>query len=240
MAYKIAIVEDDQVASDTIKEYINRYSSENGHQFLVTQYPHAVSLLDHYSSEHDIIFMDIQMPYLNGMDAAHRLRALDQKVILIFTTSLRQYAVEGYEVDALSYLVKPINYYEFAMKLSKAILRVPFISSSNIVLNTKSGDIRLAQEDIRYVEVNGHWAVYHTLGGDYSQYSSLSKVEGMLSSEQFTRCNSCYLVNMHYIQNVNGMFVLLDDGTELKISQPKKKAFLETLKAYYEKNARKN
>ena len=117
MAIQIAIVEDDKLASDTIKEYILRYGKENSLQFGISQYSDAVGLLDQYSAEYDIIFMDIQMPYMNGMDAAHRLRTLDQKVILIFTTSLAQYAIEGYSVDAMAYLLKPINYYEFAMKL---------------------------------------------------------------------------------------------------------------------------
>lgn len=238
MAIRIAIVEDDHAASDRVKEYITRYSKENELQLSVTQHYDAVSLLDQYSAEYDIIFMDIQMPYLNGMAAAHRLRAMDQKVILIFITSLRQYAVEGYEVDALSYLVKPINYYDFAMKLGKAVKRVPFLSATDIVLNTKSGDIRLAQEDIRYVEIHDHWIVFHTLGGDYSHYSSLSKVEEQVSAEEFARCNSCYLVNLHYVQRVSNMFVILDDGTELKISQPRKKAFLDTLQKYYERNAK--
>lgn len=238
MAIRIAIVEDDQTASDTLKGYILRYGSENALQFMVTQYPDAVGLLDQYSSEHDIIFMDIQMPYMNGMDAAHRLRALDQKVILIFTTSLVQYAVEGYEVDALSYLVKPINYYEFAMKLGKAVRKVPFLSEADVILNTKSGDIRLSQEDIRYVEISGHWVVYHTLGGDYSLYSSLAKVEQQLSKDEFARCNSCYLVNLHSVSRIDGMLCILDNGTELRISQPKKKAFLAALSDYYARSKR--
>lgn len=234
MAIKIAIVEDDRKASDTVKEYVERYGRENSLQFKITQYPDAVSLLDQYTAEHDIIFMDIQMPYLNGMDAAHRLRSLDSKVILIFTTSLMQYAIEGYEVDALAYLVKPINYYEFAMKLGKAVKRVPFISEADVVINTKSGDIRLAQEDIRYVEISGHWIVYHTLGGDYSRYSSLTKVASELSESEFARINSCYLVNMQYVRRVNGMMCVLDNGEELKISQPKRKDFLQTIQTYWE------
>lgn len=238
MAIRLAIVEDDRTASETLKEYILRYGKENSVQFSIRQFPDAVGLLDQYSAEYDIIFMDIQMPYLNGMDAAHRLRAMDQKVILIFITSLAQYAVEGYEVDAMSYLVKPINYYEFAMKLGKAIKKVPFVSAAVIILNTKSGDIRLAQEDIRYVEISGHWVVYHTLGGDYSQYSSLSKVEAQLSAEEFVRCNSCYLVNLLYVQQVNSMYVVLDNGTELKISQPKKKTFVAALQKYIERHAK--
>lgn len=238
MAISIAIVEDDKAASDLIAEYIIRYSKENELQLSITQYYDAVGLLDQYTAEHDIIFMDIQMPYLNGMAAAHRLRAMDQKVILVFITSLRQYAVEGYEVDALSYLVKPVNYYDFAIKLRKALKRIPFLSTTDIILNTKSGDIRLAQEDIRYVEIHDHWLIFHTLGGDYSHYSSLTRIEKQVSANEFARCNSCYLVNLHYVQRVSGMFVTLDDGTELKISQPRKKVFLETLKKYYERNTK--
>ncbi|MBQ6756918.1 MAG: response regulator transcription factor [Oscillospiraceae bacterium] len=232
MAIRIAIVEDDRAASDTVKSYIERYGRENSLQFKITQYPDAVSLLDRYSAEHDIIFMDIQMPYMNGMDAAHRLRSLDGRVILIFTTSLMQYAVEGYEVDALAYLVKPVNYYEFAMKLTKAVKRVPFISKADVVINTKSGDIRLAQEDIRFVEITGHWAVYHTLGGDYTRYSSLTKVESELSKDDFCRCNSCYLVNLACVSRINGLDCILDNGVELRISQPKKKSFLAAIEAY--------
>lgn len=238
MAISIAIVEDDKAASNLVKDYIVRYSKENELQLSITQYSDALGLLDQYTAEHDIIFMDIQMPYLNGMAAAHRLRVLDQKVILIFITSLQQYAVEGYEVDALSYLLKPVNYYDFAMKLGKAITRVPLLSAMDIVLNTKSGNIRLAQKDIRYVEIRDHWIVIHTLGGDYSYYSSLRKIEEQVSAEEFARCNSCYLVNLHYVQRANGMFVILDDGTKLKISQPRKKAFLDTLKKYIERNTK--
>ena len=77
MAIKIAIVEDEPQASDTLKEYIERYGNENSIPFAITQFPNAIGLLDQYSAEFDIIFMDIQMPYINGMDAAHRLRTLD-------------------------------------------------------------------------------------------------------------------------------------------------------------------
>lgn len=74
-----------------------------------------------------------------------------------FSTSLQQYTVEGYEMDALSHLVKPINYYDFAMKPEKAVKRIPFLPATDIILNTKSSDTRLAQEDIRYVEIHDHW-----------------------------------------------------------------------------------
>ena len=235
MAIRIAVVEDDDIAAKTIQDYIDRYSSENTASFSVVRFNNAVSLLFQYTSEYDIIFMDIQMPYLNGIDAAHRLRSIDEKVILIFTTNLRQYAIEGYEVDATGYLVKPINYYDFALKLEKAIRRLPFISRADIVLSTKSGNIRLALENIRYVEISGHWVLFHTLSGEFSHYSTLNKIEEQISSETFVRCNSCYLVNLDYVQRIEGQFVVLNDGTRLKISQPKKQHFSQCFQEHFTK-----
>ena len=238
MAIRIAIIEDEKRASDTLKEYIMRYGKENSAAFAITQFPDAIGLLERYSPEYDIVFMDIQMPYMNGMDAAHRLRAVDQKVILIFTTSLTQYAVEGYEVDALSYMVKPFSYPEFSMKFAKAVKKVPSITKADIIINTKDGEIRLSGDDIRYVEIRNHWVEYRTLAGDYSNYSTLKAVEEKLPEDTFARCNSCYLVNLRYVQRINDSFCVMDDGTELKISYPKRQAFLAELKAYRERNKR--
>lgn len=233
MAIRIAIVEDDEVASATLSSYLQRYAKENSIQFKTQVYGNAISLLNSYKAEFDIIFMDIRMPYINGMDAAHRLRALDQKVILIFVTSLTQYAVAGYEVDALDYIIKPVNYYDFALKLSRAVKRIPKVQSSQLIISTDAGIVRLDPDDIRYVETQGHHLIYHTLSGEYTQYSSLNKLEEKLEGFSFARCNSCYLVNLQYVRNVKGYVLTLDCG-ELKISQPRKKAFLQALSAFYE------
>lgn len=122
MIVHIALVEDDVKAAETIQKYLDRYEAENQIKFDVTTFSNAIPLLENYTADYDIIFMDIRMPYMNGMDAAHRLRAIDSKVILIFITSLTQYAVAGYEVEALDYIVKPVNYYDFALKLARAIV----------------------------------------------------------------------------------------------------------------------
>lgn len=231
MAIHIAIVEDDHTASKTLSDYLLRYTQENHVQFKISTFSDAVSMLDNYSADYDIIFMDIHMPYLNGMDAAHRLRALDQKVILIFVTSLTQYAVEGYEVSALSYIIKPVKYYDFALKLSRAVSRVPLVNSTKFELHTKAGTIRLDPQDIRYVESHGHHLTFYTLSGEYTQYSSLSRLEEQLAEYDFARCNSCYLVNLRYVRDIKGYTAVLDTG-ELKISQPRKKAFLHALESY--------
>lgn len=232
MAIRVAIVEDDQIASKTLTDYLHRYAEENHAQFRIRMFGDAVSLLDNYTAEYDIIFMDIRMPYINGMDAARKLRVLDQKVILIFTTSLTQYAIEGYEVDALSYIIKPIKYYDFALKLSRAVAKVPLVNNAKFEIHTKTHTIRLDPQDIRYIESNGHHLTYHTFSGEYAQYGSLSKLEEKLLEFNFARCNSCYLVNLRYVRNVKGYTAILDN-CELKISQPRKKSFVQALEYYW-------
>lgn len=129
MPVRVAVVEDDEKAAATLKQYLTRYGEENQISFKIGMYSNAISILEQYSANYDIIFMDIRMPYLNGMDAAHRLRVLDSTVALIFVTSLTQYAVSGYEVDAMDYIIKPVNYYDFALKLSRVLKRIGTDSS---------------------------------------------------------------------------------------------------------------
>ncbi len=231
MSIHVAIVEDDDTSTKTLSEYLLRYAEENHIQFRISAFDSAVSMLDNYTADYDIIFMDIRMPYMNGMDAAHRLRALDQKVILIFVTSLTQYAIEGYEVNAQSYIVKPAKYYDFAMKLSRAVNQVPAVNSAKFEIHTRAGTIRLDPNEIQYIESHGHRLTFHTFSGEYTQLSSLNKLEEQLSAFHFARCNSCYLVNLQYVSGIKGYTVFLKN-CELKISQPRKKAFLQAFEQF--------
>ncbi|SCP98431.1 LytR/AlgR family response regulator transcription factor [Anaerobium acetethylicum] len=228
---KIAIVEDEESQARLLEEYLNRYAEEKKIQFKIQKFTNAVSLLENYSADYDIIFMDIRMPYMNGMDAAHRLRKLDKTVLLIFMTSLTQYAISGYEVEALDYIVKPIGYYDFALKMSRAMQRIPKDSPDEIVVSTVNGMVKLSPSDIRFLETEGHHVIYHTADADYRQYGTLSSAEAKLQSYNFCRCNNCYLVNLQYVESIQGYTVTVD-GKELRISQPRKKAFVQQLLDY--------
>lgn len=224
----VAIVEDDREYAEGLESYLNRYAQENGFQFKVTRFSNAVAMLENYTANYDIIFMDIRMPYMNGMDAAHKLRELDKSVILIFVTSLSQYAIQGYEVDALDYVVKPISYYEFALKLSRAVQRLPKGEKRELVISTVDGIVKLIPENVCYLESVGHHIIYHAHGKEYRQYGSLSSAEKKLKQYGFARCNSCYLVNLRDVTDVKGYTVTVG-GTKLQISQPRKKTFVAEL-----------
>ena len=228
MPIRVAIVEDDPEAAQRLQAHLQRYAGENKLQFHTRVFEHPLLFLEPYTADYDLVYMDIQMPLMNGMDAAHKLRELDPKVALVFVTSLTQYAVEGYDVGALAYIVKPFNYYDFALKLTRILERLPAHEGEDLLVATEVGQVRLSFDSIRYVEVQGHHLIYHTSRGEYTQYSTLAKAAAILEHCGFARCNSCYLVNLHCVEGIKGYTVIVA-GEELKISQPRKKAFMQQL-----------
>ncbi len=150
-------------------------------------------------------------------------------MLLVFVTSLAQYALEGFEVVAQDYLVKPLNYYDFSMKLSHTLSHLPDTRDPEILVSTDSGTRRIRLSQLQYAEVSDHHLVYHTTQGDYRQYGTMAQLEKDLAGHGFARCNSCYLVNLSHLQSVKGYTLMLPQG-ELQISHPRKKSFMEALR----------
>ena len=162
MTVHVAIVEDEQVHQDTLKKYLEQYERENGVAFQIDVFSNPILLLENYRPVYDIIFMDIQMPDINGMDTARRLRGMDRNVLLIIVTSLAQYAIEGYEVAAMDYILKPVQYFSFAMKLTRAIWRLDADAGESLRVANSNGSSRIRLRDILYIEITGHTITYHT------------------------------------------------------------------------------
>lgn len=233
---RIAIAEDEKEHADALAEHVERFAREMDTPVDITRFDNAVTMLENYKAAYDLIFLDIKMPYMNGIDAAHRLRELDNDVMLIFVTSMRQYALEGYSVNAFDFIVKPVTYADFQLKMSRAFKQLKNnANQSEIMLSTENGLIKVRAADIRYVETDGHNIIYRIIGGnDIVQYSSLKAVEARLEKYGFARCNSCYLVNLRYVKSVKGFTVDVGD-TELQISQPRRKKFIQSMIEYVEK-----
>ena len=132
--FRIAIVEDQEETRECLNRFVRQYAEEQGVQVEISLITDGSEIAEHYTPGFDIIFMDVEMPRLDGFGAAEAIRAVDAEVVLVFVTNMAQYAIRGYEVDALDYVLKPVNYYQFCTKLSRAIQRVQRRRGGQVVL----------------------------------------------------------------------------------------------------------
>lgn len=229
---KVLLLEDEPEAMRTLSGYFERYAAENKRAFEIKEYRNAVDLLEEYDATADVVMLDIQMPLINGMTAAKKIRERDKNVLIVFVTNLQQYAVEGYEVNAFDFILKPVRYASFSMKLTRLLTELGHRSGdATITVSGRGGVHRITVSDIMYVEVSNHEVMIHTVKGNVGMRTTLSALTERLSSFGFALCNSCYLVNMKYVTGVDGEFVVLGDE-RLRVSQPKRKAFLQAIAEY--------
>lgn len=228
---QVAIVEDDPSARARIRECLDYASAESKIMFNVVEFVSGHSFIGQYVPGFDIVFMDIEMPGMNGMEAARALREMDSNVVLIFVTNLAQYAISGYEVDALDFILKPINKYSFALKVKRAVARTTKHTDDYIIIKTDGGMHRERIVAIKYLEVDGHYVIYHTASGNYAEYGTLKDAEAKINRPHFVRCNRSILVNLRHVSSAHKDLVIID-GDELVISRPQRKAFLGALSEF--------
>ena len=220
----IAIVEDEGAAADALCAFIARYAAEKNLDLTVERFSSAMEFeLSH--RRFDLVFMDIQMPGINGMEAAQLMRTYDQETPLVFVTNLAQYAVRGYEVDALDFIVKPVSYFDFRMRMDKAMRKVHRSARASVAINTRDGGLRVVPTaDIEYVEVNRHDVTYHLLGGQdpVVTYGSLKAFENEVAGGPFVRISNSCLVNMNHIYAVRGGELRTYSGAVLRLSRSRK------------------
>ena len=228
---RVAIVEDDAEVQGVLQEYVRRYTRQYGTEFEVTVFADGVDILEDYRAVYDIIFLDVEMKHLDGMTTAERIRQMDADVILIFITNMAQYAIRGYSVGALDYVLKPVPYFAFSQQLLKAVARLEKRAKHYLTVPVEGGLRRLDTASIYYLESEGHRVHYYTEDGDFSAPGTLKAVEEKLAGRPFARCNSGYLVNLAQVQAVQQNTVQVGPY-ELQISRPKRKAFLAALTDY--------
>ena len=228
---RIAIVEDEAAVREQLAGYVQRYTRQYGAQFEVTMFTDGVEILEDYRPVYDIIFLDVEMQHLDGMETARRIRELDSDVLLIFITNMAQYAIKGYAVGALDYVLKPVPYFAFSQQLQKAVNQLAKRTRHYLAVSVDGGMRRLDAATIYYIESEGHRVHFYTEDGDFSAPGALKALEEKLTGRLFARCNSGYLVNLAQVSGVQQNTVQVGPH-ELQISRPKRRAFLAALADY--------
>lgn len=228
---QIAIIDDNRDDRAMVLSLLEKFFKEDGTKGQITEYENAEDFLNQYSYTYDFIIMDIDMPGISGIEAAKQLRKKDATVTLMFVTNMPQYAMEGYDVEAVDYVLKPISYPDFRLKMLKAKRYIERNRDVKITIATASEVIVVNASDIYYVESQLHYRYYHTNKGVYKMRGKLSDVEDILYPCHFARSSKSYIINLAYLERIKGYEAVVA-GEALPISRRMKAKLLEAFTKY--------
>lgn len=226
---RIALVDDEEAPRAVLASHLHRYQQTHDQPFEIRTFDSGEAFTSPYRAEFDIIFLDVQMPGLDGFETAQRIRNLDDQVVIIFVTNMAHLAIRGYEVGALNYLVKPVKYFPFSQEVERATQRMRRAPAASIMLTTSEGAARVEVPSIVYLESDRHRITVHALDRRYVLTGTLKAFESQLAEHGFFRCNNGYLVNLRHVVGVQDSSAIMRTGARLQISRPRRRTFMEAL-----------
>lgn len=230
MKYRIAICDDEQNQIEYITSIVTSWSNHKGHSCEIRTFASAEAFLFEYEEDkaYDILLLDVEMKNMNGIELAKRIRKDNNRAEIIFITSHFEFVGEGYEVDALHYLIKPISVEKFTQVLTKAAEKLS-IEPPSVVISCEGETVKLYESDILYVESFLHYIVIHTKDNEYKIKENISVFENRVSDD-FYRIHRSYLVSLKHITRISRTSVNIGN-TELPLSRGKydniNRAFIE-------------
>ena len=226
----IAVVDDDPRDAEALRTYVEEYCRKHDHAAIIHVFHDGLELIRD-TENHDIVFLDIQMKKLDGLETARFIRKISKENVLVFVTNMAQFAIKGYEVDALDFILKPVSMASIEYVMDKAMKRLDEGGRSLFSLKAAGGTVSLSANDIVYVEVFDHNLVYHTTRGEYTVRGRLSDVSEKLSPDRFVMCNRSFIVNLRHVSNVTADYLLIGD-TRIPVSKSHRKELMKRFSNY--------
>lgn len=228
----VAIIEDNEEDAKLLNDCLARYGNENNDEFHTFVFPSAELFLTNYKAKYDVVFMDVELPGIDGIEASKKLRELDSNVLLVLITSMSRFAVDGYSVGAFDFILKPVSYPDFFLKFTRIIRKIKSNDDIEILIKGKETTKRVSSNEIMYIEVLNHTLIYHLTDTSVTISGSMKALIESLKGKPFVQCNQSYLVNLKYVSEFNNSEVKVGEDW-LTISRPKKKEFLKAVNLYF-------
>ena len=216
----IAICDDEKVQVELLHKYVNNWARERNVKIIVETFYNAESFDFSWSMDkkYNILLLDIEMPGINGIELAKKIRIEDDLVNIIFITAISDYIGEGYDVDAINYLIKPIRQNKLNECLNKATERIPK-KEKTIIINVDGENIRLIQSDIIYIEAFSHTIEINTINEKYTIRKNIGDMERELDGNILTRCHRSYIVGLKHIKKIGKTDIGLDNNHVIPVSR---------------------
>lgn len=228
---RAAIIDDTKEDAEHLLSCLEKYKTEHKMEIQVDVYYASFDFLEEYHSQYDVIFLDIEMPGSDGIEVAHEIRSKDESVGIIFVTNMAQYAIKGYEVNAIDFVVKPVGYYVFAEKLEKAIHFFKKRERKTMLLSKEGNIYRVSLSDILYIEKNKSDLVFCTAQGEFTERGTIKLLKEKLEGAPFAECSSGCLVNLSKVTCVGKEDILVGE-IKLPLSRRLKKQFTQEYIGY--------
>ncbi len=229
----IAICDDEKDFVTHLTKLLKQYACEADEEIKVSAFYDGMELIDGYDTTIDLIFLDIQMKLVDGLRTAERIRQMDEKVGIIFLTTLTQCALEGYKYQAANYIIKPMKYVRLKAELEQWRKRSQRHDRPAIVVANDFGKYKIFLNALQYVETFNRNLLLHTEQENIICYRSMKDLEQELAAHGFVRCHTSYIVNLFFVKGVNKLEITLVTGETIPISQPRRKQFMEQLAEYW-------
>lgn len=234
--YDVIVIDDEHLARTLMSDYVGRIPQLN----LIAALPNAVEASAVLLEKNiDIILTDIEMPDLNGVDF---VKTLSKMPAIIFTTAYSEYAVEGFALSAVDYLLKPISFPRFVQAINKAIELIDNQSKPTMVLKgdpdaskeyiSIKADYKIYKvnyEDLIYIKGQSEYVTFHTKQRNITAYYALKNLEIQLPDKQFIRVHKSYIVSVNYVEYIEGNMISVN-GNKLPIGASYKDALIEFFK----------
>lgn len=231
---RIVITEDQEAERKKLAAYIRQFAREKSEEIEILEFPDGLDLLEDYPDSPDVLFLDIDMRHLSGIETARRIRVFDEHVKILFVTRMVQYALEGYDVQAVDYIVKPVTYELFCRKLARVINSIVRDAARRVQIKTLDGQLLIDPDELIRAETKGkHIALILKKGNTVPETAMpIYQLERVLDPQSFFRCHNAFLINLKYVTGYTQTEILLN-GEKIPLSKHRRKAFTEALMAYH-------